>query len=57
MIARLFSPTASSRLFDPMPLPKSFRARHRSRITKARKGIILVNSIFSATIKKIPQNK
>ena len=53
MIAKLFSPTITYRLFDPMPLPRIIRARRSLRSKKA-KGLTKTVSSFIRVVKKVP---
>lgn len=55
MFSRLFTPTAISRLFDPMPLPRGVRlALSPARIGRNRAPEIRTHSFKPVKIKKIP---
>ncbi len=53
---RFFSPTVTSRLFDPMPLPRSIRIKKAGR-TKAKLPRTSTFKSVSFRIKKIPLNR
>jgi len=57
MFAKIFSPTISYRLFDPMPLPRIFRIHRRIRSSKSGFKIAVRTATFNKKIKKIPMYK
>lgn len=53
---RFFSPSVTSRLFDPMPLPRSVRLRRAGK-TKAKLPRTSTFKAVNFIVKKIPLNR
>jgi len=56
LLPRFFSPTVTSRLFDPMPLPRSFRIKRVGK-TKAKLPSTKRFKAVNFSVKKIPLNR
>lgn len=59
MFPRFFSPTVTSRLFDPMPLPRAARLRGAKRVgvSHAKLPRTATFAAVNFTVKKIPANR
>jgi hypothetical protein len=59
LLPRFFSPSVTSRLFDPMPLPRSIRLKgvKRAGRTNARLPKTSTFKAISFAVKKIPYNR
>ncbi len=58
-LPRFFSPSVTSRLFDPMPLPRSMRLKRSKRVGKSKAKLPKTSTFKSVhfAVKKIPVNR